>query len=286
MKQGLTRIEVIVSAACLVFLFANIQVFSTTGRERSKREVCMANLRALTAAWQMYADDNKGKIPSGDVYYSWFFPSNSGGPQLAWREWPHPFPHVMPPNQATNGAAAYPYSSQISEAAWQHATAEGLLWTYVGDYDIYKCPTGRVGDFVTYSMSHSMNTYPNSAGTPSQPCPTITNRNQITKPAERFVFLDAGYAKQGGFFIPYSIWGGLKWGDLPPMQHSQGTTFVFADGHAIYRKWTDPHTLQAAKDGWGQGTMDNCDCDLRWITKATWGKVPYDCTNLAKNCEY
>ena len=37
------------------------------------------------------------------------------------------------------------------------------------------------------------------------------------------------------------------WGDLPPMRHSQGTTFVFADGHAIYRKWTDPHTLALYK---------------------------------------
>lgn len=285
-KNGFTRIDLIISAACLVFLFANIQVFSTTGRERSKLEVCMANLRALTAAWTMYADDNKEKIPCGDVYYSWSFPSSAGGPQLAWREWPHYWPHSLPPTQSTNMSQAYPMGSVIPETAWLHSISEGLLWKYVMDYKIYRCPDGDKSSFVTYSMSQSMNTYPNAGGTTAQPAPIFRLRNQIAKPAERFVFLDAGFAKQGAFYIPYSSSGGLLWGDLPPMIHNQGTTFVFADGHTIYRKWTDPHTLQAAKDGWGQGGIDNCDCDLRWMTKITWGNMLYDCTDPAKNCEY
>ena len=85
-----------------------------------------------------------------------------------------------------------------------------------------------------------MNTYPGPGGTGAV---TITNINQITKPAERFVFLDTGIIKSGAFYVRYS--GSRQWYDLPPMHHNQGTTFVFADGHAIYRKWTDPHTLNA-----------------------------------------
>jgi prepilin-type processing-associated H-X9-DG protein len=285
-KNGFTKIEVIVSAACLVFLFANIQVFSTTGRERSKLEVCMANLRSLTAAWQMYADDNKGKIPPGDVYYSWSFPmGSSGGPQLAWREWPHHWPHSLPPNQSTNMSQAYPMGSVIPETAWLHAISEGLLWKYVMDYKIYKCHDGDKNTFVTYSMSQSMNTYPNAAGTTSQPAPGFTNRSQIAKPAERFIFLDAGFAKQGAFFVRYSGTNPARWYDFPPMRHNQGTTFSFADGHTIYRKWTDPHTLDSVVCGWGGCSDDTCDCDLRWMVKATWGKVLYECTDPNKNCE-
>jgi prepilin-type processing-associated H-X9-DG protein len=134
-------------------------------------------------------------------------------------------------------------------------------------------------------MSQAMNTYPGAAG-PGSVSRTITVINQIIKPAERFVFLDAGFAKRGAFFVSFSLAGHPpgRWYDMPPMHHNQGTTFVFADGHAIYRKWTDPHTLAAEVSGWGQGTIDYCDCDLRWITKATWGDVPYSCTDPNKNC--
>jgi prepilin-type processing-associated H-X9-DG protein len=117
-----------------------------------------------------------------------------------------------------------------------------------------------------------------------------TNINQIIRPEERFVFLDADHAMFGAFFVPYDSMGGGappgKWGDPPPIPHRQGTTFSFADGHAEYRKWTDPHTLAAVGLGWGAGTIDFCDCDLRWITKATWGSVPYTyiCTDPNKNC--
>lgn len=192
----------------------------------------------------------------------------------------------MPPTYSTNYSTAYSYNSSITQAAWEHAIAEGTLWKYVGDYNIYRCPDGDKGQYVTYSMSHSMNTYPGSGGTGAV---TITKINQIVRPAERFVFLDTGNFKRGAFFVVYSGSGSTapgRWYDLPPMRHSQGTTFSFADGHAIYRKWTDPHTLQAVGGSWGGGTIDYCDCDLRWMTKITWGDVPYTCTNPDKHCEY
>jgi len=287
-RKGLTRIDLVVVLACAVFILANVPIILAGGRQHAKRDVCMANLRALVSAWDMYTDDNKGKIPPGDVYYSWMFPTSAGGPQLAWREWPHPFPHPMPPSIASNYSAAYPYG-QITAEAWKHSIAEGLLWNYVKDFDIYKCPIGRAGDLVTYSMSQSMLTYP-YAGGPGSTSRMITNKSQIAHPALRLVFLDTGWAKQGAFFLSYdgTSDGAPKgsWGDWPPMIHNGGTTFAFADGHTIYKKWTDPHALNPGGNGWGWGgTVDYCDCDLRWMIKITWGDVPYDCTDPAKNCE-
>jgi prepilin-type processing-associated H-X9-DG protein len=284
MRKGLTRVDAVVTLACVALVLAQAAVLNAGGRERSKKEVCFANLRSLAAAWQTYSSDNSGRIPVGDVYYSWDFPSPplSTGPQLAWREWPHSWPHSMPPTKATN-EIQYPYGYSMTQADWEHAISEGTMWKYVGDYNIYRCPSAK-GQYVTYNMSHSMNTSPGSVGTGAV---TFTNINQISRPAERFVFLDVGYAKAGAFFFHYGNGSGdSRWYDLPPVCHSQGTTFVFADGHAIYRKWTDPHALAAASGSWGQGTDDTCDCDLRWMTKITWGNVPFTCTDLAKNCEY
>jgi prepilin-type processing-associated H-X9-DG protein len=287
MRKGLTRVDMAVALACVALVLAQAAVLNAGGRQRSKLEVCLANLRSLAAAWQTYSGDNGGKIPVGDVWYSWIFPASSGGPQLAWVEWPHVNPHPIPPTYNTNYIGAYSYSASIPQAAWEHAIAEGTLWKYVGDYNIYRCPDSNRKYYVTYYMSQSMNTYPNSAGSGAV---TFTNINQITRPAERFVFLDVGAAKQGAFFVNYNGTGGSAppgtWGDLPPMKHSQGTNFVFADGHAIYRKWTDPHTLASVVLQWGGGTVDYCDCDLRWMTEVTWGDVPYSCTDPAKNCEY
>ncbi|MGA2677782.1 MAG: hypothetical protein ABSF37_00620 [Sedimentisphaerales bacterium] len=290
-NKGLTRIDAIIAVACVALVLAQAAVLNAGGRERSKLEVCLANLRSLAAAWQTYSSDNNSKVPCGDIYYSWIFPGiGATGPQLAWLEWPHPFPHSMPPTIATNYMNAYNLNSPAitQQAVWQHAIGEGTLWKYVGDYNIYRCPDAGKGQYVTYYMSHSMNTYPGSAGADA---PTITNINQISNPAERFVFIDNGNLKQGAFYVVYDATSPNtnppgRWYDLPPMIHSQGTTFSFADGHAIYRKWTDPHTLQAANCGWGQCPVDYCDCDLRWMVKVTWGSVPFNCTDPVKHCEY
>ena len=44
---------------------AQAAVLNAGGRQLAKREVCLANLRTLAAAWQMYAQDNAGKFPVG-----------------------------------------------------------------------------------------------------------------------------------------------------------------------------------------------------------------------------
>jgi hypothetical protein len=195
MRKGLTRVDMAVALTCVALVMAQTGIINAGGRQRSKLEVCLANLRSLAAAWQTYSNDNNGKVPVGDVWYSWTFPGpmgSSSGPQLAWVEWPHQFPHSMPPSRTTNHDQVYPLNSSITQAAWEHAIAEGTLWKYVGDYNIYRCPDGDKGSYVTYAMSQSMNCYPNAGGTTSQPCPTIPKINQITKPAERFVFVGQG----------------------------------------------------------------------------------------------
>ena len=292
--RGFTLIELLVVIAIIALLMAVLLPALNRAREQGKRAVCLNHIKQLQIAWSMYCDENNEKIPSGDVWYSWSFPGTPGtslAPQLAWHEWPHPWPHTMPPSVGTNQV---PLSDPIygggcvnsggcKEPAWEHAITEGPIYKYIKDYKIYQCPVGEKGQYVTYAMSHAMNTYPNSGGSGAL---TITNINQITQPAERIVFLDAGVAKRGAFYVKYTGGSVARWYDLPPMRHDQGTTFSFADGHAIYRKWTDPHTLQAAASGiWGGGPDDNCDCDLRWFSKATWGKLSSEwqpCTG--KNC--
>lgn len=297
--NGFTLVELLVVIAVIALLMAILLPALTKAKEQGKRAVCLTHIKQLQLAWGNYCDTNNEKVPVGDVWYSWSFANcNCGVPnQLAWHEWPHPYPHTMPPSAATNYSAAYPIdcvkAGTCPKDTWEHAISEGTLWKYIGDYRIYQCPVGDKGEYVTYAMSHAMNTYPNSGGTPTVRAPTITMRTQIKRTTERFVFLDAGVAKQGAFFINYSGGGNApagSFGDHRPMRHGNGTTFSFVDGHAEYRKWSPnwgkgtPNSPRTETGGWG-GESNPCDCDWRWFYKVTWGNIwqGLPCAHL--NCD-
>lgn len=286
-QKGFTLVELLVVIAIIALLMSILLPALGRAREMGKRAVCMNQIKQLGLAWNGYCDDNKEKIPIGDVYYSWTFPNppftppgirspSPAGPQVSWCEWPHRLhPTVSRPTYATNYTGAYTFAEApaLSDEIWLHAIAEGTMWKYIKDYKVYKCPVGDKGHRVTYFMSHAMATYPNSGGD-NPIAPQIELRTDIRRTAEQFIFLDVGGFKQGAFFVKHAGAQITRWYDLPPMRHGQGTVFVFADQHVEYRKWTDPSALAQAKaGGWGDGPDDNCDCDLRWFSKATWGKL-------------
>ncbi len=291
--KGFTLIELLVVIAIIALLMAILLPALARAREMGKRAVCLIHLKQLQLAWNIYCDEKNDKVPSGDVWYSWEFWPDNGGPQLAWHEWPHPFPHTMPPSAATNHNAAYAEDcvekGQCQKREWYHAIDEGLLFKYTGDYKIYQCPVGKKGEYITYSNVHSINTWhspPTGSAGPGSLTRTITRKSQIKRISERAVFIDIGQAAQGAAYLLYDRFGGLTYGWTPPTRHGMGTTFVFADGHTEYKKWTNPHTLKVIQLDLSRGLstsvdIDNCDCDLRWYCKAVWGDIPvnYKCSS-------
>jgi prepilin-type N-terminal cleavage/methylation domain-containing protein/prepilin-type processing-associated H-X9-DG protein len=288
-EEGFTLVELLVVIAIIALLMGILLPALSRAREMGKRAVCLAQIKQLQICWNMYCDENNDKVPSGDIWYSWGFTPADGGPQPSWHEWPHPFPHSMPPSMATNYNAAYPEScvenGQCKQREWYHAIDEGLLFKYVKDYKIYRCPVGEKGEFVTYSNVHSIKTWANppdgSAG-PGSISRTIKLKSQIKRTSERAVFIDLGKASRGAAYLPYDRYGGLTYGWTPPARHGMGTTFSFADGHAEYKRWTDPHTLEVIKKALPGNavSIDNCDCDLRWYYGIVWGGSPYACTEI------
>jgi prepilin-type N-terminal cleavage/methylation domain-containing protein/prepilin-type processing-associated H-X9-DG protein len=278
---GFTLIELLIVIAIIALLMAILVPALSRAKEMGKRAVCLTHIKQLQLAWNMYCDDNDERIPIGDVYYSWGFPGSMGGPQSSWDELAHVWPHNPIRSPDTSGASAVIMQNLLSgtnakQADWDHATSEGQLYKYLKDFRIYQCPVGDKDQYVTYRMSHAMNTYPGSAG-PGSVALTVKRRNQFKKANERFIFLDAGYIKGGAYFVKYDGGGNTRWYDTPPIRHGMGTNFSFADGSSIYRKWVDKHAIEATKHPWGgvgwAQADDNCDCDLRWFSKATWGQI-------------
>jgi len=245
---GFTLIELLVVVAIIALLMAILIPALQTAREHGKRAVCLSNLRQLTLAWIIYADENDGKICT------------------AWVGRPDSWVNVADRN--------------ASEAQQIEAMETGVLFPYVKNLKLYKCPTGVRGEMVTYSIVGSMwgSSTPISGEHPEELC--IKNRVQIQRPGERFVFVDEG--KWPG--SPWGVWHDKPmWWDIPTVRHSDGTDWSFADGHSEYHKWRDRRTMDLAvlRAPYENVNPDYASVsqpgneDLEWVQRGIWGKLDY-----------
>jgi prepilin-type N-terminal cleavage/methylation domain-containing protein/prepilin-type processing-associated H-X9-DG protein len=252
-KKGFTLIELLVVIAIIAILLAILMPALNRVKEQGKRATCLNNLRQLTLAWIMYADQNDDNLVNGDTGEYSIHPNETPWVLADWR-------------------------SGMTERQKRDAILDGALWTYVKDLRAYKCPT--VNEIVrsgqretilrTYSVSDSMN----CKDWPDMNAKMIKKRLDIPNPAYRIVFLDDGgtiTSALGGWTVYVTQ---EMWWDPPPVRHGDGSTFSFADGHSEYHKWEDPRTIEFGKrippTAFSENQPDNPD--IQWAAVAMWGK--------------
>ncbi len=259
-EKGFTLIELLVVIAIIAILMAILLPALNRVREQGKRAVCLSNLKQLSLAWIMYADENDGKLVNGAAGFSntttgWGKHAN----ELAWID---------------VRSFSAPWDSQIQDIK------EGALWPYLKDVDMYRCPTGRRGEAVTYSIMFSMNAV-NHTWVQGVRGAHVKNINEIHNPAPpyRLVFIDEGYMTSDAFAVYYDR---ETWFDSPPVRHGDGATVSFADGHADHWKWRGTDTIKHAREeertgpqvGWTPNTPAGYR-DLYKMQKGCWGKLGY-----------
>ena len=246
--KAFTLIELLVVIAIIAILMAVLIPALNAAREHGKRAVCLSNLKQLTVAWIMYADDNNGKICT------------------AW---------------AGNGPSYWVGKPEENESLKNQIkkVESGVLFPYVKNRKLYKCPTGVRGELVTYSIVGSMWGPRNiHDGIPKDR--VIRNKEEIERPGERIVFVDEG--KWPG--SPWGVWYDKPmWWDIPTVRHSNGTNWSYADGHSAYHKWRDARTMALAlklppyahvNHGYASVSHPGNE-DLEWIQRGIWGKLGY-----------
>jgi hypothetical protein len=161
-------------------------------REGGKRASCLSNLKQMTLAWNMYADENDDRLVNGATGYSDY----TGG------DW------------ATHkGELAW--INTLDNSSWDRqieGIKSGALWPYLRNEDIYRCPTGRRGQALTYSIMFSMNAV-NHTEVHGVVGAHVKKRSEI-KPAPglRLVFIDEGVMTADAYAVNYST---ERWWDNP-----------------------------------------------------------------------
>jgi prepilin-type N-terminal cleavage/methylation domain-containing protein/prepilin-type processing-associated H-X9-DG protein len=248
-KRAFTLIELLVVIAIIALLMSILMPALRAGREQGMRAACLSNLRQLTMAWIMYADDNNDKIVGGNM-----------------KKEGEIIPPIDKPWVYLPGVS--PYSNATVEQ-WQDVIRKGQLWPYIKDLKLYKCPASKNIPVatLTYAVVDSMN-----GSTGLSPTATyVKNRMLLRRPSDRMVFVDEGAATPDSWALPYDKEG---WWDVPPIIHGNGTTFSFADGHSEHWKWRDRRSIGLKYTSSVQLQPGNED--LHKMQIAVWGKLGYE----------
>ena len=213
--RGFTLIELLVVIAIIAILAAMLFPVFASAREAARKAACLANLKQLTLAMLMYADDHDG----------YFVPAMDAASLTRW-----------------HGARTSPSDP--------FDPTRGPIYPYLKSREIKECPTFR--GFARGSMAFEQGTggygYNGQyvGGSPVASWPAMlqpAHEVEIENPAQTIMLTDAAFLDQDGNLIEYSFceapyweaWG-AKADPSTHFRHSGVASVAFCDGHVKVMK--------------------------------------------------
>jgi len=236
-RDGFSLVELLVVIAIIAVLVAVLMPTLARAREEARRVQCIANVRTLTQAWLMYANENKGRICTSNVQ------DDSG---------------LVSSAQITNGTTMYQLAgfdprtfplgfwSWIAIAGLKNEPSHGVIWPYVRNSQVYTCPNTPIAPNTSYAINAALAGADGMDG--SEGTKPFLNLGQIKHSDQTFVFIEpykwSNPSYNRSFHTPpFKDVGFNYWGDsVPGNNHlaggSNGTTLSFVDGHAIFWQYS------------------------------------------------
>jgi len=250
--RAFTLIELLIVIAIIAILAALLLPALAASKRRGQAAACISNIKQLTMAWRMYADDNQDRIISTGT---------SGGSGIPWRfDPPSPTPNVI-------GMAAQDKDIAYLQAGYM----QGGLYQYAPNVNVLHCPAdARYNVGAVFAVSNPAQNPPGSfaynsysgAGGLNGSAPDfnaympahqkITTLANLRHPSDRYVWIEENDPRSEneswwemdpgapGTFV------GAKLYDSVASWHGNNSTFGYADGHAEDHHWLDPYNIAFA----------------------------------------
>lgn len=243
-KRGFTRVDLLLALAMALLLVVIALPTLANTKSSSQAAVCRNNLRRLIQAWNMYADNNNGRLVPNfgtDAF------GNQSGP--TWSDgW----------NGLTSGLGSSGIDPDPRKLVYPELTGgqTGLLEPYLTrDATVFKCPADErmvtiFGRLISPPRSVSMNNWMSGTTYQGQTgFKVFQKRSDITRPepTRTLVFIEesADSIIDGVFSVDMISTLAAK----PADYHDGGANLSFADGHVEYRNWKDPRTVARIQRG-------------------------------------
>src|SRR6266567_1236649 len=253
--SAFTLIALLVVIALLALLASLLFPALTKSKDKAQALTCAGNLRQLSVAWLLYADDNADLLVNNHGVNETFARRQT---------WANNVEDWLDGDDNTNlvyltNSKLGPYASRATQ--------------------IYKCPSDREraanGERI---RSMSMNAL---VGDPGE----VTNRfnplyvqyfkkADVLNPSGIFVFLDEHCDTiNDGFFV--NRLDESLWGKLPGSYHNGAVNLSFVDGHQESHRWIIADTVRPARQGAARGGFPATPpTDFEWLKARTSFKKP------------
>ena len=236
--------------------------------------MCLANPRALAAAWTSYANDHAGLMVN-NLTIPGVESTIAAKTYLNWAN------NVM--TWAATGIDAQSTTNLALVATSQlFSYLQSNVFAFKCPADTYLSPPQRQANRQWRTRSYSMNAFMGQFTIQNDPA-IKTGKNTYFPAFRQFLQLDS-IPNPGGTFVfteehPDSIndgffindpAGSFVWGDLPASYHGGGCSFAFADGHAESRRWESARTTAPVRYNYASVTIPSSErIDYQWIAART-----------------
>lgn len=265
--RAFTRLDLLV----LILTFCGLAILSRPvwggSQTKSQAAVCLSNFKRLVTAWQIYAEDNRGRLVM--VFHGGEALGGAAGfdPKKApwamgWQDWT---------TSRDNTNATLLTEDRFSKLS-------GYLQRSV---EVFKCPgdqylssSQKARGWKERLRSVSANAGVGDGNAQAGPWDPTYKQVRTTSgflfpgPAETFVYVEEhpDSMNDPAFFNP----GSSSWSDFPGSFHGPGSTFAFADGHVEFHGWRASLASPAARSVNFSNLIaaqpSTGDADIHWVS--------------------
>ena len=254
LRGAFTLIELLVVIAIIGILAALLLPALSRAKLSAQATACGNNLKQLSLAWLLYADDNES-----------YLVNNTGTTDTrAFRQsW-------------VNNIQDWGTSVENTNTSY---ILSGKLAPYVNNnLGVYKCPSDQSQALNGPRLrSYSMNSLVgNPLVSPNRFNPSwlqIMKMSQFPAPANFYVFIEEHPDTiNDGYFM--NRWDIIQWGNLPASWHNRAANMAWADGHMERHRWL-PNTVRPTVKGavGAGGFVPNPADDYLWLRERTSRKL-------------